>query len=100
MSAWYVLSAMGMYPVCPGIGNVFEKGVPLFESVQVTDNTRRSFSLPAKDGDITPITFRSHTDDAPAEVTVVPAPFIATATKVFALSQQIDIHCLDKDADI
>ena len=34
MSAWYVLSAMGFYPVCPGSGN-FDIGSPLFDKVAI-----------------------------------------------------------------
>jgi predicted alpha-1,2-mannosidase len=34
MSAWYVLSAMGFYPVCPGDG-IYILGSPLFSSVTI-----------------------------------------------------------------
>ena len=34
MSAWYVLSAMGFYPVCPGEG-IYILGSPLFASVRL-----------------------------------------------------------------
>lgn len=34
MSAWYVLSAMGFYPVCPG-SNVYILGSPLFRRVTI-----------------------------------------------------------------
>jgi predicted alpha-1,2-mannosidase len=34
MSAWYVLSAMGFYPVCPGEG-IYILGSPLFPSVRL-----------------------------------------------------------------
>jgi hypothetical protein len=34
MSAWYVLSAMGFYPVCPGDGN-YIFGTPLFDEVKI-----------------------------------------------------------------
>ncbi len=100
MSAWFVLSAMGMYPVCPGIGNVYERGTPLFERVRVTDDAGMSFTLPVADGKDLPVSYRSHASDLPSEDVIVPNPFVATATKVFAGSQQIDIHCLDKNATI
>jgi putative alpha-1,2-mannosidase len=34
MSAWYVLSAMGFYPVCPGEG-IYILGSPLFPRVRL-----------------------------------------------------------------
>ena len=35
LSSWYVLSAMGLYPVCPG-QNLYLIGTPLFEEVTLT----------------------------------------------------------------
>ena len=37
LSSWYVLSAMGFYPVCPG-QNVYVIGTPLFEEVTINLN--------------------------------------------------------------
>ena len=34
MSAWYLFSAMGFYPVCPG-SNTYQIGSPLFQEVDV-----------------------------------------------------------------
>lgn len=34
MSAWYVMSAMGLYPVCPG-SNVYATGIPQFYEVEI-----------------------------------------------------------------
>jgi putative alpha-1,2-mannosidase len=34
MSAWYILSAMGFHPVCPG-NNRYELGSPLFDEVEI-----------------------------------------------------------------
>ena len=34
MSAWYVFSAMGFYPVCPG-NNLYDIGSPLFEEIKI-----------------------------------------------------------------
>jgi predicted alpha-1,2-mannosidase len=39
MSAWYLFSALGFYPVCPGSGR-YELGSPLFQQVEVRLNTR------------------------------------------------------------
>jgi len=35
MSAWYVLSAMGFYPISPGINDRYELGYPLFEQATI-----------------------------------------------------------------
>ncbi len=43
MSAWYVLSAMGFYPVCPGDG-MYILGSPLFASVTIRVDAERSNS--------------------------------------------------------
>jgi predicted alpha-1,2-mannosidase len=97
MSAWYVLSSMGFYPVCPGMGNAWEPGYRLFKSVRVTDDAGQSFVI--DDSQHGPITFPKHDDPADKE-RIVPNPFIADASKVFAGSQPITIGCLDKDASI
>ncbi len=46
MSAWYVLSAMGFYPVTPGDGN-YVFGTPLFESVKINLENGKSFLIKA-----------------------------------------------------
>lgn len=42
MSAWYVMSAMGIYAVCPG-SNVYTTGVPQFYEVEIQRGGRRLF---------------------------------------------------------
>ncbi|MFT7159761.1 MAG: putative alpha-1,2-mannosidase [Bacteroidia bacterium] len=39
MSAWYILSAMGFHPVCPG-NNKYELGSPLFDEVEIKLDSR------------------------------------------------------------
>ena len=46
-SAWYLLSAMGMYSVCPG-ANQFVIGSPLFEKVTINLSNGKSFVILAK----------------------------------------------------
>ena len=43
-SAWFVWSAMGMYPVCPASGE-FALGMPLFDKVDVTFPSGRTLSI-------------------------------------------------------
>ena len=47
MSAWYVLSAMGFYPVCPGTDQ-YVLGVPYFEQLTVRLENGKNFSIKAK----------------------------------------------------
>ena len=47
MSAWYVLSAMGFYPVTPG-DPVYAIGSPLFEEVTINLENGNSFTIYAK----------------------------------------------------
>jgi len=47
MSAWYVLSAMGFYPVCPGSPE-YMLGAPLFNSVKINLENGKSFLITRK----------------------------------------------------
>jgi predicted alpha-1,2-mannosidase len=47
MSAWYVLSAMGFYPVCPGNGD-YVLGTPLFDEVRLNLENGKQFIIRAK----------------------------------------------------
>lgn len=44
MSAWYVFSAMGFYPVCPG-SNSYSKGISLFDSISINKQSLRKLNL-------------------------------------------------------
>jgi len=48
MSAWYVFSALGFYPVCPG-SDAYLIGSPLFDQATLTLAHGRKFSITAKD---------------------------------------------------
>ncbi len=47
MSAWYVFSAMGFYPVCPGVPE-YVFGSPLFDSVTLTFPDGKKFEIKAE----------------------------------------------------
>lgn len=47
MSAWYVMSAMGIYPVTPGDGK-YALGTPLFDEVKINLENGKSFTIKAK----------------------------------------------------
>ena len=48
MSAWYVMSAMGFYPVNP-CGGEYELGIPLFPEVKIHLNNGKTFTVKAKE---------------------------------------------------
>jgi len=47
MSSWYVFSAMGIYPVCPG-NPVYAIGSPIFDEVKIYSDNGKQFSIKAK----------------------------------------------------
>ena len=47
MSAWYVFSAMGFYPVCPG-RPVYDIGSPVFERVTISLEGGKEFTIIAR----------------------------------------------------
>jgi hypothetical protein len=44
MSAWYIFSSIGFYPVCPGKTN-YEFGIPQFENVRIKLENGKTFSV-------------------------------------------------------
>lgn len=50
MSAWYVLSALGMYPVSPGIDDHYVLGHPLFERATIHLSNGRKWNMVVGDG--------------------------------------------------
>jgi predicted alpha-1,2-mannosidase len=46
-SAWYVLSAMGFYPVCPG-RPVYDIGSPIFDETRITLGNGKVFTIAAR----------------------------------------------------
>lgn len=47
MSSWYVFSALGFYPVCPGQG-IYVLGTPLFEKTVINLDYNKKFIIRAK----------------------------------------------------
>ena len=48
MSAWYVFSALGLYPVCPGT-DAYILGSPQFDRATLTVATNRHFAIATRD---------------------------------------------------
>jgi len=47
MSAWYVMSALGMYPVCPG-SNQYTLTTPQFDKVEILTSGNKTFTIDVK----------------------------------------------------
>jgi predicted alpha-1,2-mannosidase len=47
MSSWYVFSAMGFYPVCPG-RPIYDIGSPIFDRVTINVGDGRTFVIEAR----------------------------------------------------
>ena len=47
MSAWYILNALGLYPVCPG-DNKYYLGTPLFDEVTIPVSNDKNFTILAR----------------------------------------------------
>lgn len=48
LSAWYVFSAIGFYPVCPG-QNIYPLGSPIFDKVTINLEDGKKFVITSKD---------------------------------------------------
>lgn len=48
MSAWYIFSALGFYPVNP-VGGIYEIGTPLFEKAEISLPNGKKFTVNAKE---------------------------------------------------
>jgi putative alpha-1,2-mannosidase len=75
MSAWYVWSALGFYPVCPGSGS-FDIGSPSVRSASIALRGGRSFMIRTRTADGGPIGLE---DIYIQSVTLGGAPFTGTA---------------------
>lgn len=66
MSAWYVLSALGFYPVSPGTDFHYSLGYPLFDKATVALADGRSWSMVVKaDADKAPVDSAGHWSSSP-----------------------------------
>lgn len=118
MSAWYVMSAIGFYPVCHNRAE-YELGMPLFDTVKIASPftkeliTKKEFTEALANAKGQHRVLRYHyfkdtiayrfLDSHPEHDTsneIVPNPFIIHASRVFRGEQDIEIQCADKNAEI
>ena len=122
MSAWYVMSSIGMYPVCPG-SDVYALSTPIFEEVSVSlEDGQPPFTIRSqgnhpylngqpwqhfiRHGDLTPGAELTFSHDAPQRVPyrfdplpivsgsdrIVPVPHFESKPLSFVDSMQVVIH--------
>jgi len=84
MSAWYVLSAIGIYTVTPGSGE-WTKIKPYFEKIKLNleDNKQLEISEKALKGYFEPIARKSKVPDVDSSLKIAVVPFIETDSKSF-----------------
>ena len=100
MSAWYVFSAMGFYPVTPGL-NEYQAGTGLFNKVRISDNnnvievknifykTLDSLAIPESIKKIIPIETGPEITE-PTAKGILPYPILMSASKSFGDSLLIE----------
>lgn len=49
MSAWYVMSALGLYQVSPGISTEYDLGYPLFDEARIVVDPEQTFTITVQD---------------------------------------------------
>ena len=49
MSSWYVMSALGLYQVSPGISTEYDLGFPLFEEARIAVGPEQVFTIAVQD---------------------------------------------------
>jgi predicted alpha-1,2-mannosidase len=95
MSAWYVLSSMGIYAVTPG-QPIWDINEPFLDAkVSIDGNKPNYLNLPNARG-ILP-QFGIENVDKPAHQLIIPVPVIQAESKAFKDNLKIEIINLDKD---
>ncbi len=120
MSAWYVLSAMGLYSVTPG-ETVWTRTIPYFEKIKMNFEDKSSKSVAKNTPEFEARSFDNYSEEyedtppatkkiKPEVPTIIPVPVIEAASKSFKdtlsvgissviSSQNIYYVVLDKDVD-
>ena len=95
MSAWYVLSAMGIYPTCPGMDK-FALSVPLFDSVTVTTAGKEFTFVNQKSNMDEPIfAYAQSQKEGPKMVNSLSQAFMESGGRLLFSNQQL--HGLNAD---
>jgi predicted alpha-1,2-mannosidase len=114
MSAWYVMSSMGLYPICPGNG-MYATATPLWDSVIINNGNQKIVLQKNKNAKkYEPISHEAIVTSnkkiaLPSEMQSVRSNYpinnvanavIANATQIFSDSQKIEMTCNTADAHI
>ncbi len=98
MSAWYVLSSMGIYAVTPGNGE-WSKTIPYFDKIKVNLENNKSISI-AKEGmkgDFAALLLKAEKDDF---AKIVPVPIFESEGKSFTDKMKVSISAQSPDEEI
>ena len=99
MSAWYVLSSMGIYPVTPGTA-VWETTVPAFNKVKVNFENKTSKTISKSSQAIDLVYFDADSDDEGLATVgmlesdvekIIPVPVISGKSKSFQDKMEVEI---------
>ncbi|MCR5822325.1 MAG: GH92 family glycosyl hydrolase [Bacteroidales bacterium] len=107
MSAWYVLSACGLYPVCPGSGEWITVK-PIFDKVTIYRDGAEPLVISASHWPVGrgyvmatgKFTDRSLYFDENWAHTTTPVPWFGSTNRRFDTSTEVSLHCLDTAARI
>jgi predicted alpha-1,2-mannosidase len=114
MSAWYVMSSMGIYPICPGNGT-YATATPIWDSVMVNDGAKQfTIKKNTKANAYKAITHEQLTKqnsctDVPSNIPIAKVenkievsanPVILDVVQIFTDSQKINMSCNSADAKI
>lgn len=92
MSAWYVLSAIGFYPVTPGL-NEYQKGYSLFDDFTLADSVQNNAIRKNAFIGLNPGSAAEY-----AAGTKLPAPIIMSKSNIFTDSLRIEIKPINKNS--
>ncbi|MBL7814648.1 MAG: GH92 family glycosyl hydrolase [Saprospiraceae bacterium] len=114
MSAWYVLSSMGFYPVNP-CGGEYLTGFALYKNpkIKAMGKSELSFNFTNNTTGKTRLKVSTLESDFGVEVldsvktpvsnpnlAIIPIPFTTKGTRLFKEKQNIELLCYDKNAEI
>lgn len=92
MSAWYVMSALGYYPVTPGL-NEYQKGYSLFEDFTLADSVQNNAIRKNAFIGLNPSSAANYKSG-----TILPAPIIESISNIFTDSLKIEIKPIHKNS--
>lgn len=85
MSAWYVLSSLGVYPVCPGRED-YATGLKYYDKVKILGDENLISKLTA-----------IKSNSLKKSLNIIPAPVVSASSQIFSDSLKIEIQSVSND---